>query len=268
MFLLSTRRKSMRRHGLVLGFLAACAMALLAAPAAFAGPLSLVSVSGRVQADGPTSTTAVADGGSEVAYITSAGNLDPLDKNGAPDVYVWSQETGRSVRVSVGGPTGGGAANGVADCRGCVAISPDGRFVTFVAKNPGFDEASDNGVYQVWLRDREQGTTTLVSADDEGRPGTGGDSGLAAEFVTQLALTPDAGSVVFTSSAGNLGGGEGLEAVYVRRARRRVERGRISQPQRSLRRLLVDRADLRGKPDAAGVPPRPGLRRQRRLRRA
>ncbi|WP_372729017.1 hypothetical protein, partial [Nocardioides sp.] len=50
-------------------------------------------------------------------------------------------------------------------------VSPDGRFVAFSSYATNLSPEGNNGQEQVFLRDRVQGTTTLVSAAVDGGPG-------------------------------------------------------------------------------------------------
>lgn len=89
------------------------------------------------------------------------------------------------------------------------SISGDGRFVAFVSLTD-LTPADTNGRWDVYLKDRVTGTTTLVSTDSAGRQGNG-DSG-------QASLSADGLHLVFWSSADNLVAGDtnGLHDIFVK----------------------------------------------------
>jgi Tol biopolymer transport system component len=96
-----------------------------------------------------------------------AGTHEP----GVQTVYVRDVEAGTTTAVSRGGGPEGALAN--ENSRGR-SISPGGRYVTFEssASNlaPGMES---NAVSQVYLRDLQTNTTTLVSKTPTGEPGNG-----------------------------------------------------------------------------------------------
>lgn len=121
--------------------------------------------SGHVQANDRSDFPVISDDGRFVAFDSVASNLAPGDSNEMVDVFVHDRATGDTTRVSVanaGGQADGSSSN--------PTISGDGRFVAFdsSATNLGGDPAS----HDVYLRDRENGTTTRVSTSvDDGDSG-------------------------------------------------------------------------------------------------
>src|SRR5688500_10676897 len=89
------------------------------------------------------------------------------------------------------------------------AITPDGRYVVFVASAPDLVTPAANG-FQVFLRDRVANTMELVSAS------TAGAVGNAASSVPSISA--DGCRVVFTSFSSNLvpGDANGLQDVFLR----------------------------------------------------
>lgn len=113
-----------------------------------------------------------------------AGDTD-LDYD--EDVFVWTRTSGAMERVSV--PSGGGDVDGSASAP---RISHDGRFVTFTSSQVLVQGAAAGSVY---LRDRQTGTTTLVSADSNGVPRAAGsssvsDDGRYVSFESSVAMLP------------------------------------------------------------------------------
>jgi Tol biopolymer transport system component len=130
-----------------------------------------------------------------VAFTSAADNLVPGDTNFQWDVFLHDRQTGTTTRVSMA--PGGGQMDIPSDFP---AISADGRWVAFQSGSP-------LGTTQVFLHDRETGTTTPVSV------GLGGIAGSGAF----PAMSADGNWVSFTSRADNLVAGDtnGVEDVFV-----------------------------------------------------
>jgi Tol biopolymer transport system component len=94
---------------------------------------------------------------SEESYVLS-------DTNSCRDVFVRDRILGTVERVSIGtdGEEGDQPAGGVA------SISNDGRYVAFSSDASTLVPGDTNGCRDVFLRDRELGTTTRISLDAEG----------------------------------------------------------------------------------------------------
>ncbi|HEV8268037.1 MAG TPA: hypothetical protein VGR00_07385, partial [Thermoanaerobaculia bacterium] len=129
-----------------------------------------------------------------VAFESLCTNLAPGDSNLWRDVFVHDRWSGATERVSVA--TGGADGNGPSQLP---AISADGRFVVFASGATNFFAGDSNGVSDVFLRDRQLGTTE--------RLGTGG---------SWAAISPDARFVAFASPDALVpGDANGLEDVFV-----------------------------------------------------
>src|SRR5438067_1693678 len=139
-----------------------------------------------------------------VAFNSRSTNLVPGDTNGTSDVFVHDRQTGTTERVSVDNT--GNQGNGGS---GVVAISADGRFVAFVSTATNLVPGDTNGVLDVFVHDRQTGTTERVSVDSAGNQGNGG----SAVF----AISADGRFVAFVSSATNLVPGDtnGGQDVFV-----------------------------------------------------
>ena len=87
--------------------------------------------------------------GRYVVFSSYASNLVPNDTNGRTDVFVWSRATGTIERVSIA--TGGAEGNGSA---WDPVMSQDGRFVSFTSDSGTLVPNDNNGVWDVFLRDR------------------------------------------------------------------------------------------------------------------
>ena len=87
-----------------------------------------------------------------------ASNLVAGDTNGLLDVFVHDQQTKTTARVSVG--PGGVQGNGSS---GNPTISADGRWVAFGSFAGNLVAGDTNGLQDVFVHDRQTGTTTRVS---------------------------------------------------------------------------------------------------------
>ena len=97
------------------------------------------------------------------------------------------------------GPTGP-AANDHADG---ASVSADGRFVVFVSGADNLSVEDNDGVANVFVRDRQAGTTTFVSRAN-GATGVGADADS-----TGPTISADGRYVAFASTAGNLSNEDG-----------------------------------------------------------
>jgi Tol biopolymer transport system component len=92
------------------------------------------------------------------------------------------------------------------------ALSADGRYVAFVARGRAKRVTPRTLRATIWLHDRVNATTTLVSRAD------GANGALADGYSSEPAVAADGARVVFTSTAGNLAKRKplGLAGVFVR----------------------------------------------------
>jgi Tol biopolymer transport system component len=113
---------------------------------------------------------------------------------------------GTTERVSI--ETDGGQAN---DSSGSAVLSADGRFVAFSSNASNLVPGDTNGANDVFIRDRQAGTTKRVSIKT--------DSGQANDSSGEPALSADGRFVAFTSHATNLVPGDtnGWADVFVHR---------------------------------------------------
>ena len=142
----------------------------------------------------------------EEVMLTSRGQLVPDDTDSEFNIYVRDLVTGEVERIDVG-PGGVQADAGVRIESG--AISSDGTRVLFASAATNLVAGgTPAGVEHLYLRDRETGTTTLVSVDGGGNPVASSEGRIndAAEFT----------AVVFTTDVGiDPGDTNGLDDVYL-----------------------------------------------------
>ena len=130
-----------------------------------------------------------------MAFYSAADNLVSGDTNGKTDIFVRDRQTGTTERVSVA--TGGGQANGDSSFP---VISADGRFVAFESYATNLVSGDTNGVRDIFVHDRQTGTTERMSVATGGGQATG-ESVFAA-------ISADGRFVAFHSLATNLVSGD------------------------------------------------------------
>jgi Tol biopolymer transport system component len=170
------------------------ALALLFLPAASGalGVTARVSVSStRAQADGHSVAPALSADGRFIAFYSEATNLVDGDTNGVRDVFVREGSNGMTTRVSI--DSAGAQANGHSFAP---AISADGRFVAFSSDASNLVAGDTNSSDDIFVRDRQSGTTTRVSVTSAGGEANGGSF--------SPALSSDGRFVAFLSDASNL----------------------------------------------------------------
>jgi PKD repeat protein len=143
------------------------------------------------QGNGDSSDPAISGDGRYVAFHSLANNLVPGDTNQVWDVFVHDRETGQTRRVSVSS-SGAQANNHSHMSDGRVAISADGRFVTFGSRASNLVPGDTNGAGDVFVHDLVTGQTMRVSVASDGIQGdrsstSGGISG-DGRFVTFASL--------------------------------------------------------------------------------
>lgn len=128
-----------------------------------------------------------------VAFVSSATNLVPGDVDDTEaNVYVRDLQAGITELVSVG--TDGTRANvGFFDVP---SISADGRFVAFSTFDSLVAEDTSPFSLDIYLRDRQAGTTELISVNSDEVPADGRSE--------SPSVSADGRFVAFTSDAGNL----------------------------------------------------------------
>lgn len=156
-----------------------------------AGVTSRVSVGpGGRQGNGASLNKAISADGRVVAFGSEASNLIRGDTNRAGDVFVRDQQAGVTRRVSVG--RGGREANGASFD---VAMSANGRYVTFISDASNLVRGDTNRTLDVFVRDRQAKVTQRVSTG-RGRQANGVSFGPA--------ISNNGRYVAFMSEASNL----------------------------------------------------------------
>ena len=173
-----------------------------------AGTTERVSVSsGGAQADQVCQYPAISADGRYVAFMSGASTLVPGDTNGFVDIFVRDRQSGTTERVSV--DSGGAQSNG--DSYGAPAISADGRYVAFASDASNLVSGDTNATGDIFVRDRQTGTTTRVSVASGGAEANGGSYG-------NPSISANGRYVAFPSYATNLVAGDtnGYSDVFLR----------------------------------------------------
>jgi Tol biopolymer transport system component len=148
-----------------------------------------VSSSGE-QGNDESRFSSISANGRYVAFVSIASNLVSGDTNGVWDVFVHDRLLRTTERVSV-------SSDGIQgnDLSNSPSISADGRFVAFFSDATNFIPP-DPYVYSsnIFVRDRQKGTTEIVDVSSRGEIGSGYDPSISA----------DGQFVAFQSSATNL----------------------------------------------------------------
>jgi hypothetical protein len=170
------------------------------------GTTKLVSkTTGGTPADADSEDPAISPNGAIVAFESESSNLPGGLGSATDQSYVRDLQGGRTLLVSRN--SAGSPAN---DDSEDVSVSGNGRFVEFESYATNLPGSLGPTYGQVYLRDRKQNTTTLISRTSGGDPATGGSSDNGS-------TSADARFVQFESYATNLPGASGGDTqVYLR----------------------------------------------------
>lgn len=140
-----------------------------------------------------------------VTFDSTASNLVSGDNNGVQDVFLRDLKTGSTQRVSLGGA--GNEGNGGSSV---LALSNNGRFVTFLSEASNLVAGDTNGVADIFVRDLKKAQTQRIfvnSADEQGYPAN-----------DSFSISTNGRFVAFVSRASNLVDGDtnGVIDVFVR----------------------------------------------------
>ena len=126
-----------------------------------------------------------------VAFASDASTLVVGDTNGRTDIFVHDRESGTTTRVSVASDGTEGNTSSIDP-----VISADGHIVAFASDASNLVAGDTNGRTDIFVHDRESGTTTRVSVASDGTQGNGSS--------LRPALSADGRVVAFDSFASNL----------------------------------------------------------------
>jgi len=138
-----------------------------------------------------SSRPAISGNGAVVGFDSEATSLVSEDFNGTPDVFVWTAATDTVELIS--GLPGGDSTNGSSFD---ASLNEDGNLVLFRSSVDILVPGDSNGVDDIFLRNRTEGSVTRINVAEDG---TAADAGA---FHPGLSL--DGNTVVFWSSASTL----------------------------------------------------------------
>ena len=162
-----------------------------------------VSIAGE-QGNGLSWYPSISADGRYVAFESDASNLAEGDTNGYDDVFVHDRQSGETRRISLSSAGGQGNNDSYYP-----SISADGRYVAFVSEASNLVEGGTNNVQDVFVHDRQNSETRLVSVSSAGEQGN--DQSFTAT------ISADGRYVAFASVASNLVEGDtnGWSDVFV-----------------------------------------------------
>jgi Tol biopolymer transport system component len=148
-------------------------------------------------------TPSLSSDGRYVAFNTDAADLVAGDTNQVMDVFIRDRQNNLTELVSIS--NSGGYGN---DYSVHPSISPDGRYIAFSSLATNLVDTPTLGIAEAYVRDRETGTTQLVSVAGDGTPGNDG-------LLSPPAISEDGRYVAFLSPATNLVNGDTNEATDI-----------------------------------------------------
>jgi Tol biopolymer transport system component len=165
-----------------------------------------VSVNGTGTAgNGASTEPAISRTDGRFVAFASLATLAPTPGGSGAQIFVHDRQTGQPSVVSIDNV--GNAGNGASSQP---TISADGRFIAFTSVAPNLAPIPGASGSQIFLRDTQTGTTTLVSQDASNNAGNGASS--------QPTISSNGQFVAFTSSATTLAptpGGSGSQ-IFLR----------------------------------------------------
>ncbi len=160
---------------------------------------------GGAGGDGLSSNASISADGRRVAFESNADNLSNDDDDSVTNVFVRDLDAGTTVLVSRA--DGADGTGGDAESR-APAISATGRYVAFESAADNLSGVA-NGVQNIFLRDLETNTTTLLSVNSAGQAADGDNF--------SPSISDDGARIAFQSDGENMSDDDvGLGDVFVR----------------------------------------------------
>jgi VCBS repeat-containing protein len=170
------------------------------------GMTERVSVaSDGTEANGGSIKASLSADGDYVTFYSDASNLVDGDTNGVGDIFVYDRQTGMTERVSVA--SDGTEANGLSYYYS--SMSADGRFVTYSSAASNLVPNDKNGAYDIFVYDRQMGTTERVSIGNHGTEANG------SSYMSSISA--DGRYISYQSDASNLVDGDtnGASDIFI-----------------------------------------------------
>lgn len=137
--------------------------------------------------------------GRYITYHSNASGLVAGDSNNEWDIFLSDITQGTTERISVN--SSGGDGNG--SCNGPV-VSDDGRYVAFESSSSNLVAGDTNGYYDLFVRDRQTGTTSRVGSSNYGPSYGASISGDGRYVGFQTAFLYFTGSFFYSVRAGQV----------------------------------------------------------------
>ena len=175
------------------------------------GTTTLVSTTGTTSGNSDSYNPVLSADGRYVAFGSNASNLVANDGNNTQDVFLYDRTASSTTLVSRRVPSLPSlSGNSSSTANGNQSLSADGRYVAFTSNASNLVANDSNNTQDVFLLDRQTGTTTLVST-------TGTTSG--NNYSYSPVVSADGRYVAFTSNASNLVANDSngtIQDVFVR----------------------------------------------------
>lgn len=174
------------------------------------GTTERIVAGGRRGLGGGSNRLGISADGRWVVFYSWASNLVRNDANGHADIFMHDRQVGTTELISVVRDGTQGNGDSVEP-----SISADGRWVTFVSQASNLVQNDTNAKWDVFVRDRQTGTTRRVSVASNGAQGNG-ESGVILHqegWSDGPAISADGRWVAFTSNASNLVPGDTNECT-------------------------------------------------------
>lgn len=149
--------------------------------------------------DGGEATPDMSADGRYIVFSSTATNLVNKDTGKHSHIYLRDRQTGITTPVDLTPWGSFGSEDAVTP-----SISADGRFVTYASKSPDLASNDSNGLSDVFMWDREAGSTRLISHTATGASANGDSRGS-----TLGNISADGRYVAYVSNAANLPGSAG-----------------------------------------------------------
>lgn len=151
---------------------------------------------------------AISRDGRYVVFESDSSQLVSGDTNNLLDVFVKDRQTGTVVRANT--TSSGGQMTTGEVIATSPAISDDGRFVAFLAYEPGLVPGYTGTHRDIYIKDMQTGSVTVGSLSNTGSAGDGDAAGFE--------LSANGRYLVFSSGADNLVTGDtnGMNDIFVR----------------------------------------------------
>ena len=169
------------------------------------GEITLVSsASDGALGNDDSSNPSLSGDGRYITFESAATNLVSGDTNSALDVFVHDRQTSTTERISVA--SDGAQSNDLSEFS---VISADGRFVAFISTATNLVSGDTNGYADIFVHDRQTGSTTLISVGYDGSQADG--------WSGYPSVSADGRFVAFASVASNLVSGDAnsTEDIFV-----------------------------------------------------